>query len=63
MIETNEQVEEVDSGEEVASQSDHNANVCQRFQARRVLEGRMDNLPPVSSKTVRVFISSTFSGK
>ena len=28
-----------------------------------ILEGRLDNLPPISSKMVRVFLSSTFSGK
>ena len=27
-----------------------------------VLEGSLDNLPPLSTKLVRVFISSTFSG-
>ncbi len=29
---------------------------------KRILSGRIGNLPPVSSKTVRVFLSSTFSG-
>ena len=28
-----------------------------------ILEGRLDNLPAISSKTVKVFLSSTFSGK
>ncbi len=27
-----------------------------------ILEGQMEDLPPISSKTVRVFLSSTFSG-
>ena len=30
---------------------------------KRILSGRIGDLPPVSSKTVRVFLSSTFSGK
>ena len=32
-------------------------------QLKRILSGRIAELPPVSSKTVRVFLSSTFSGK
>ena len=30
---------------------------------RRVLLGQLDNLPALSSKIVRIFISSTFTGK
>ena len=38
---------------------------CSKINVREVgglLEGELDNLPPLSSRTVRVFISSTFSG-
>ena len=28
-----------------------------------ILEGRAEDVPPLSSKIVRVFLSSTFSGK
>ena len=35
----------------------------QAKQLKRILSGRIGQLPPVSSKTVRVFLSSTFSGK
>ena len=29
----------------------------------RVLQGSLGDLPPIPSKTVRIFLSSTFSGK
>lgn len=35
----------------------------ERVDVRPILEGKFDGLPPLPSRTVRVFLSSTFSGK
>ncbi len=32
-------------------------------QMKRIMAGKIEDLPPISSKTIRLFVSSTFSGK